>query len=92
MPRKIEIIFPEGSMPIKQQGNRIYFIDYARGFIVVLVVVLHAAAPYLSFVPYKWIVVDTAASPLCDYVVLASEFFVMAVLFSLPVILLRRLL
>lgn len=71
----------EGSMPVKQQGNRIYFIDYARAFTVALVVVLHAAVPYLSFFPYKWIVVDTATSPLCDYVVLLSEFFVMAVLF-----------
>jgi glucans biosynthesis protein C len=68
-------------MPVKQQGNRIYFIDYTRAFIVALVVVLHAAVPYLSFFPYKWIVVDTATSPLCDYVVLLSEFFVMAVLF-----------
>ena len=68
-------------MPVTQQGNRIYFIDYTRAFIVALVVVLHAAVPYLSFFPYKWIVVDTATSPLCDYVVLLSEFFVMAVLF-----------
>lgn len=68
-------------MPLQQQGNRIYFLDYTRAFIVALVVVLHAAAPYLSFFPYKWIVVDAATSPLCDYVVLVSEFFVMAVLF-----------
>ncbi|MBN2108153.1 MAG: acyltransferase family protein [Deltaproteobacteria bacterium] len=68
-------------MPVPQQGTRIYFIDYTRAFIVTLVVVLHAAVAYLSFFPYKWVVVDGAGSPLCDYVVLLSEFFVMAVLF-----------
>ena len=68
-------------MPASDRAGRIVFIDYTRAFIVALVVVLHAAAPYLSFVPYKWIVVDTVTSLLCDYVVLASEFFVMAVLF-----------
>ena len=68
-------------MPIQKQVNRLYFIDYTRSFIVELAVVVHSAVAYLSFVPYKWIVVDTATGPLCDYVVLLVEFFAMPVLF-----------
>lgn len=68
-------------MPIQQRGKRLYFIDYTRSFIVELAVVVHSAVAYLSFVPYKWIVVDKATGPLCDYVVLLVEFFAMPLLF-----------
>lgn len=74
-------IFQEASMTEPARPGRMYYIDYLRAFIVILVIVLHSAVAYLSFFPYTWIVVDATTSPACDYVVLASEYFVMAVLF-----------
>ena len=68
-------------MPDASSAGRIYFLDYVRAFIVMAVIVLHCGVPYLSFYPYRWLVVDSHTSLLCDYIVLGSEYFVMAVLF-----------
>ena len=68
-------------MQPKDAGGHMYFIDYARTFIVLLVVMLHASLPYLTFVNYKWIIVDQAKSVLCDYLTVVIELVSMPVLF-----------
>ncbi len=71
-------------------ASRLYALDNLRSFIIVLVVVFHAAMSYMLFAPSWWYVVDTKQSlgffcfvMLCD-VFMMPAMFLLAGYFALP--------
>jgi fucose 4-O-acetylase-like acetyltransferase len=61
--------------------TRIHFLDNLRTFMILLVVVLHTAIGYTSFLENIWIVNDTEKSDALGYLVMYIDLFVMFILF-----------
>jgi len=60
---------------------RIYFLDNLRTFMILLVVVLHSAIGYTSFLDNQWIVSDPSKSSPLGLVVIYIDIFVMFIMF-----------
>ena len=71
----------KGETAIK--GNRIYFLDNLRTFMIFLVVLIHVATVYekYSMGALWWIVIDPSASDLNGILFLILNIFVMATIF-----------
>jgi glucans biosynthesis protein C len=63
--------------------GRLYFLDNLRSFIILLVVVFHAAMSYMLFAPKWWYVVDTKQSLSFFCFVMICDVFIMPVMFLL---------
>jgi peptidoglycan/LPS O-acetylase OafA/YrhL len=63
--------------------NRMYFLDNLRSFIILLVVVYHAAIAYMIRGPQWYYVVDTQNNFFFNIIVIFSDVFVMPVMFLL---------
>ncbi|NDV27543.1 acyltransferase family protein [Desulfovibrio sp. JC010] len=62
-------------------GNRLYFIDNLRAFIIGLVVMFHAALCYMAYAPNWWYVLDPQRSFVFTVMVLLTDVFIMPVMF-----------
>lgn len=58
-----------------------YFLDNLRAFVVVLVIVLHAAMTYMAYAPAWWYVVDSKNSLLFTMLVLLIDVPIMQIMF-----------
>ncbi len=63
--------------------NRIYFIDYLRGFMVMLVVFQHSMQAYSPFFQKQWYVKDTLSASIFDFWYLHNDIIMMPFLFFL---------
>ena len=63
--------------------NRMYFLDNLRSFIILLVIVYHAAIAYMIRGPQWYYVVDTQNNFFFNIIVIFSDVFVMPVMFLL---------
>lgn len=62
-------------------GVRMYFLDHLRSFIIILVLVYHAALAYMVRGPQWYYVIDTQNHFLFNIVVIISDVFVMPAMF-----------
>ncbi|WP_207857989.1 acyltransferase family protein [Lucifera butyrica] len=62
-------------------GNRIYFLDNLRAFIVLLVIAFHVSITYMAHAPQWWYVVDTQNSSLFTLFVMATDVYIMPIMF-----------
>lgn len=62
-------------------GNRIYFLDNLRAFIVLLVIAFHVSLTYMANAPQWWYVVDTQNSPLLTLFVMGTDVYIMPIMF-----------
>ena len=71
------------SQTTSQTGNRIYFLDNLRNFMIFLVVFLHAGLVYepIGMAGYFWIVDDPATNDFVEQVNLVLDIFIMSVIF-----------
>ena len=71
--------------PNKQEalGERLYFLDHLRSFIIIVVLLYHAALAYMVRGPQWYYVVDTQNNFLFNIIVTISDVFVMPTLFFL---------
>lgn len=68
---------------IARQGMRLYFLDHLRSFIIIVVLLYHAALAYMVRGPQWYYVIDTQNSFLFNVIVTISDVFVMPTLFFL---------
>lgn len=61
--------------------GRMYFFDYLRTFIVLLVIVFHVAIGYMAKAPQWWYVVDTQKNGIFDLFVMNTDVFIMPAMF-----------
>ncbi len=61
--------------------KRVYFLDNLRSFIVLLVVVFHAAMAYMPHAPWWWYVLDSQRHAFFNWFVLGNDVFIMPVMF-----------
>ena len=68
---------------LSSKGNRIYWLDNLRTFMIFLVVLLHAGIVYENSMggAYFWIVDDPSTNNVSDIVDLILDIFVMSVIF-----------
>lgn len=62
-------------------GQRLYFFDNLRGFIIFLVIVFHVAIGYMANPPQWWYVIDTQKNLVFDLFVMVTDVFIMPVMF-----------
>lgn len=62
-------------------ADRLYFFDNLRGFIILLVIVFHVSIGYSSKPPEWWYVIDTKNSPIFNLFVMATDVFIMPIMF-----------
>lgn len=65
----------------ENSSTRMYFLDNLRSFIILLVLVYHAALAYMVRGPQWYYVIDTQTNFFFNVVVIASDVFVMPVMF-----------
>lgn len=63
--------------------NRMYFLDNLRGFIVLLVIVLHVALGYMSPPIEWWYVNDIQKNPVFNLFVMNTDVYIMPIMFLL---------
>lgn len=72
---------------------RLYFFDNLRGFIIIMVIIFHAAIGYMPNPPEWWYVIDIKNNPLFNIFVMVTDVFIMSIMFfiagyfTLPVLL-----
>ncbi|SFM22777.1 acyltransferase family protein [Pelosinus propionicus] len=64
-------------------GNRMYFMDNLRSFIILLVIAFHVAIGYMAPAPEWWYVVDSKSNPIFNIFVMTTDVFIMPILFLL---------
>ena len=62
-------------------SNRMLFLDNLRGFVVLMVIVLHGSMSYMAYAPTWWYVLDRQNSLLFTMLVLAIDVPIMPILF-----------
>lgn len=67
----------------KSTQNRIFYIDYLRAFLVVLVVLDHAMHGYAEHFQHLWFIQDPSVSPFLDILHLHNDSFMMPSLYFL---------
>ena len=61
--------------------KRIFFLDNLKAFIVILMVVFHAAMCYMAYAPEWWYVLDTQRVFSATLFVLWADIFIMPIMF-----------
>lgn len=61
--------------------KRMYFFDNLRAFVILLVIVFHAAIGYMSPPPEWWYVIDTQKHPIFNVFVMNTDVVMMPILF-----------
>lgn len=72
-----------GKLPQLKPGNtdRMYYFDNLRGFIIVMVVIMHTAIGYMTKPPEWWYVIDIKNNLLLDLFVMVTDVFIMPIMF-----------
>ena len=64
-----------------RKKERLYFFDNLRGAIILLVIVFHVAIGFMTKPPQWWYVIDTQKNGFFDLFVMATDVFIMPLLF-----------
>ena len=62
-------------------SSRMYFLDNLRSFIIMLMVIFHAALAYMIYAPEWWYVMDKQRSLFFDLFVVFADNFIMPIMF-----------
>lgn len=75
------VVTGDNAQPNSSHAGRMYFFDNLRGFIILMVIVFHAAIGYMTIPPEWWYVIDIKKNPLFDLFVMATDVFIMPIIF-----------